>query len=360
MKLLELTLSNIGGAPDGHYRFGGHGDEPERLTLVRGGQGSGKTSLLRAIAAAKELVGAYGIAPRAASLLRRGATSGRIVARWRFDEAERAFLGDTPPDGDAVFAAAEAAVAAGDDAPEPLPPTPAEAVASIDIAIGPKGAEVQPRRRFDALFSHYDRGPGVAKLEYFPADRAIRCEMWREPSGSQRAFDEAAPRLGTQLSKYGFVRRYLGQLFTENTRRLEELLSSQGVITAADNIDAMAPAKQAVAALSPNLRLKRVEPREERDAEVWFSRREGPDVELDDLSAAESDAVLFALTCRRQGLANSLLLVDRPDLHVGRAEARGFLTGLSELCNGAQIIAATDAIELLEGVAGAHIIDLRR
>jgi hypothetical protein len=361
MKLLELELANIGGAPDGRYRFGAQGaDEPAPLTLVTAGTAGGKTSFLHAIAAAKELVGPYGIAPRAARLLRRGAAAGRIVGRWRFDEAERAFLGDAPPDGDARFAAAEAAVAAGAEAPEPPPRIPAEPVATIAIELSPSGAEVTPPRRFGALFSRYDRSAAVAKLELFPADRAIRAGMWREPSGSQRAFDEAAPRLTAQPAKYGFARRFLAQLFSDNSRRLDELRGSQGLVTSADNVDAMAPAKRAIAALAPALRLKRVEPRDGGDAEVWLSRRAGPDVELDDLSAAESYAVLFALTWLRQGLTRSLVLVDRPDLHVGRERASGLLKSLSELCPDGQIIAASDAPELLEGVAGAHVIDLRR
>src|SRR5262245_29617620 len=89
MKLLSLTLENFKGAPDGAYSFTPRAaGKPHDLTLITGGAASGKTSILEAIAAVKELVGGYGPPPDPERLRRHGAARGKVAATWLLTDAE--------------------------------------------------------------------------------------------------------------------------------------------------------------------------------------------------------------------------------------------------------------------------------
>src|SRR5689334_1977189 len=89
MKLLTLTLENFRGAPDGAYSFTHPSTgKPHDLTLITGAPASGKTSILEAIAAVKELVGGYGPPPDPARLRRSGSARGKIAATWLLTEQE--------------------------------------------------------------------------------------------------------------------------------------------------------------------------------------------------------------------------------------------------------------------------------
>src|SRR6266511_1867445 len=91
MKLLELSVENFRGAPDGTYSFV-HPitQEPLPFLVLTGGASSGKTALLDAVVALKESVGSYGVHPAPERFLRYGATTGRIQGRWQISAEEMA------------------------------------------------------------------------------------------------------------------------------------------------------------------------------------------------------------------------------------------------------------------------------
>jgi predicted ATPase len=345
MRLLELTLTDVGGAPNGAYRFQRGADDPAPVTLVTGAGPTGKTSLLEAIVAAKELAGAYSAPPAPSSLLRPGATRGLLAARWLFDEGERALIDATPPNGHAH----------GDDEQDE-PPPPVEPTATIGFELRPDSPAAPPARHGIA-FSRYDRSPAVAKVEYFADDRRMRPLFWTEPVGPLRDRLEAAARLVRALPKYGFVRRFVGDLHASTTQALAARLTTQGVITQVDELDALAPLKRGLAALAPELRFARIE-LAEGSARIFFERAGGGEVELDELSSTQHQAMLFATAYLRQGLDRSLVLVDRPELDVPRAHALDFFKALVALAPAAQLIAATDSPEIIAGMPDANVIDL--
>ena len=91
MKLAQIETGNVLGIPDGAYSFVRQGTSPaDRVTLILGPRGVGKTSLLEAIVFAKECVGGYGPPQRPASLLRAGAVRGQLRARFLLDAEEQA------------------------------------------------------------------------------------------------------------------------------------------------------------------------------------------------------------------------------------------------------------------------------
>src|SRR5688572_4922796 len=91
MKISSLEARGFRGLPDGTYEFGAEADRAEPITVVRGAPATGKTSLLDAVAVAKEVVGAYGAPPDPARLVRRGAREATLRATWHLSEAERTF-----------------------------------------------------------------------------------------------------------------------------------------------------------------------------------------------------------------------------------------------------------------------------
>jgi predicted ATPase len=335
MRIRALTVSDVRGVPNGRYEFG------DAITLVTGAGPSGKTSLLEAIIAAKEMVASYGAGMPQSHYLRRGTATAQITARWLLDERERAIADAT-------------------DDPSRRPPLPAvPAEVDVAIAFGELGRNLTiSDRRQRAAFSEFSVAPTAAKLEYFDAERRVRCELWHEPLVALGATVDGSERLSIRLSKYGFVRRFLGDCQGAAIDRLSAQLTSHGVITQADEVDTLGPVKQAIAALAPDLRLARVELGEPGGARVWFARRDGREVELARLSASEEQAVLFATTFARMGLGRSLVLVDLPERFIPRARQLAFFRALVALAPEGQIVAATESREILDGTPEARVIDL--
>ena len=329
MKLLRLTCHSIRGVPDGSYSFAAAPNGvPLDCVFVTGGPGSGKTSLLEAIAAIKEATGSYGLPPDGGRMLRRGVTAGRIEATWLLSTAElaRAELED------------------------------AQHGVCWRLATARVGFEVAPRLR--RLFARYSVDPGVGKFELFSANRRISTEVASSRFPRLPA-DEPHLRLTSERDKYVDFRLYLRALVLSDAARLAQLLDAQGIVLRSQQPDALAPFKEAIAALLPDLRLATIE-LEDRTARVWFQRRDGVRVELDELSESEQQAVLFAVTFRRLGLNHSVILIDTPDLHLHPRRHAAFFAGLLELGRDNQIVAATTSAELCAAARPEQVIDLAR
>ncbi|MCC6523979.1 MAG: hypothetical protein IT373_15070 [Polyangiaceae bacterium] len=357
MKILSLRTAGFLGLPDGSYELG-TGDEPAGLVVVTGAGPCGKTSLLEAIVAAKELVGPYGRLPAAAGLVRRGAARATLVARWVLDDAERAvYAGLVDRAEEASRRAREIEADASGSPVAEAKPEPPPRVVETEVVIDADAGTVERPRRLEPVFSRYDRAPTSGKAEYFPADRRMRPTLWREPGPTSRERDEAAPRLGRDLGKYGFVGRFLRDLAAASAERLQGTLVAAGVVTRGEEADELAPFKQALAPLAKDLRLLRVELSGALGADVVFVRRDRREVELGALSDSEADAVLFAATFVRQGLEGSLVLVDRPELYQDPKHAGAFVRGLAGLGHN-QLVVATSTPEHCDGIEGALRLDL--
>jgi energy-coupling factor transporter ATP-binding protein EcfA2 len=329
VKLLSLAVEGVRGVPDGSYTFSSSATgAPLEVVLVTGAQDSGKTSLLEAVAAAKEAIGSYGPPPDAGRLLRKGKSRGRVTSAWFVTDAERTRceLQD------------------------------ARQTVAWEIGEGAPSVDAPPRLR--RLFTAYSSDPGQGKFELFPANRSLRAS---EPLTRRPAAEAAEVRLRMTSSpdKYTGLRQHLAALALADAGRLAELLDTQGVALRARQPDALAPYKEAVAALLPDVRLLRVEPRD-RSALVHFQHRNGVTVELCKLSESEQQAVLFATTFRRIGLNHSLVLIDTPELHIHPARHADFFTGLAALGRDNQLIAATTSPALLAAARPEQVIDLSK
>jgi hypothetical protein len=324
VKLLRIDLHNVRGAPDGALSFtdtrtGAALD----VALITGGTSSGKTSVLEAIAAAKEAVGAYGAPADGRRLLRRGASSGRVEATWLLSEDERARASLEP------------------------------AQHTILWNVEPSSARIDVDPRLRRLFADLARDPSRGKVEYFPANRGL--DVRDGAPLSEGALTRL--RLTREPDKYAGLLSGLRALALDAAARARRTVAERGIATRSQLGDMLAPFGDAISAMVPHLRLSDVELEEARDG-LRFVRRDRTALHLVDLSDGERQGVLFALAFRYFGLSRSLVLVDEPELHIHAADRVRFLQALVTLGRDNQIIAATGSAEIVAAAAPGQLIDL--
>lgn len=328
MKLRQLTIKDISGVPNRAFSFCERdGTTVRPVTLVTGGPRSGKSSLLRAVTAAKEAVGAYGAAPHPMKLIRPGA-AGRISATWALSNSEQAATREKE-----------------------------QVTVDWDIATGelPEvGTDLQK------LFARFSRNPEHSKMELFAARRSLDVAAETPLLPGMPDEQEGRQRLRSTGAKYTGILRALNDAVLRYTRRTAEVLEEQGVAFRRDLPDSLARYKSAVSIMCPSVRLAAVEPRERTRPLIWFDAKTGGRVELADLSDSELQGALFALAFVWLGLNGSIVLIDTPELHVHPEEQARFFRAICELGKDNQIIAATTSPEILRSVAPEQIIDLTR
>jgi hypothetical protein len=329
MKLLRLITTGIRGLADRTYDFAdARTGAPLDVAIVTGPASSGKTSLLDAIAASKEAVGRYGVPLDPSRFRRSGARAASIVATWLLSEAERAEAGLDQ----------------------------AQQTATWDLGRGNACADADPRLR--KLFARFSCAPEHGTLEYFPAGRRLVTRAALPvPRPSENA--EARLRATSDPDKYAGLVPALGELARDDAARLTRLVADRGIALRSLAPSSLTPYRNAVAAMLLDLRLSEVEPGEQGTV-VRFVRRDGTVVALDELSASEQQAALFALAFRRYGLDGSLVLIDEPELHVHAADRVRFLQAIVALGRDNQVIAATGSAEIVAAATPWQIVDLSR
>ena len=304
MKLARATFMGVRGLADATFDFMRSGAErPHDLIVVSGPRASGKTRLLEAILFAKDVVGSYGAVPDPAPFVRGPGEAAKIILSFWLDEEERAASG------------------------EPGPLCTVEALATSE------GTNVEADEGIQVLLERYEHTPRVGKVEYFPWSRQL------VPYGSAaglEAIEQRLQRTSSDLRKYSFVPRLLGSLAHDAVR--------------AQYFAAV------LSYLSPTARYAPAR----GGAEPWacISSHGGPPVAPKWLSASEADAVLFAATATLVQLSRSLVLIDRPDLHVEPGEAAAFVTALGGLGSDNQLIVATNAPDVLAELEPSQRIHL--
>jgi len=317
VKIVELTLECFLGAPDGTYSFQHpHTLEPLPVVVVTGPAQSGKTSLLEAIAAVKELAGSYGAPPDARSLVRRGCRAGSAIATWRLSPEEMERAGTS------------------------------QAVWRTEVTVGEvaRAPDVDPRLR--SILETYSLEPRCGKFEYFAADRRLprRDGLAEEPMLPSTI--EATMRLRRGAEKYMGVHRALVECALGDATRRLTLLNERGIAFASEEEDAMTPYRKVLAGLLPNLRLDGLATNRGQQV-VRFVRRDGSWSTLTELSEGERQVVLLAVTFLRLGLNDSVVLIDAPELHLHPDNHVVVLQSLAGLGVDNQLIVATASPEIV-------------
>jgi energy-coupling factor transporter ATP-binding protein EcfA2 len=327
MKITELALRNVRALPDMERRLTDASKRAFDVVLITGPMGSGKTRLLSAIAAWKEAIGPYGLPPRLAGWEKRQGQGGFLSGVWELteDEARRGQLAGT------------------------------RFPARVDIGPGAGAPDVPPglRKLLAAFFRERTHG----KFEYFPASRRLSSAPLPVPLDALSEKLEAAMRLGEEGSKYGVERAWLMDRLSADLAAAGSTLAGRGVLLSGQAPDSLAGVRAAIASLAPHLRLLGLSSNGPR-ATARFARSDRTEVDLDDLSSGEQQAVLFALAFHRLALSRSVVLVDTPELHVHPSDHARFFRALTGLGEDNQIIAATCSQGILSTVPPEQIIDL--
>jgi hypothetical protein len=308
MKIARVTTSGVRGLPDRTFELTDPANgRPLDLVLITGGPGAGKTSFLDAIAAAKEDVAPYGPRRSPAPYVRKGAAAAKIKIDWWLTDAERARL--------AV------------DRPE----LTSESILSPSIP-----PSTSHDARLVALLGTYDHTTETPKVEYFHEHRTVA----RGATGSSALSpaDQRGLRLGKELFKYAVLPRFLMELYL-------------------DGGPAVAEFERRYAALHA-LRKPGGLRKTHAGREVFFVGPDETQVGIEDLSASEQQAVIFAATSQFIGLSRSVLLVDAPELHLESGAVLPFVAGLGHLGDDNQLVVATGSRELVRETRAQAVIRL--
>lgn len=302
MKIQRVTYLGVRGVPDLALDFLDPAtDTPHDLVVLSGPPAAGKTRALEALAAAVDAVAPHGPAIAGAPWIGAGSAA-KVIFAAHLDEEERAYAG-----GEAVAYEAE-------------------------VTFLPDRVDASADEGLMAVLERYDHQHRTGKVEYFPSSRRLTLE---QPWAGLSALEQAARGTGKDARKYSFVPRFL--------RALEP---------------GSAPARafaDALASLSPTCRYQHAPaapglPR-------CFTSRHGAAVTAAELSHAEADAVLIAATAIAVQLTRSIVLIDRPELHVPKASVPGFVAGLRALGEDNQLLLAS-AAPAVHAAEGAFVVEL--
>lgn len=308
MKIARVTTTGVRGLPDRTFDLTDPASgKPLDVVVVTGPAGSGKTSFLDAIAAAKEDVAPYGPRRSPAPYVRRGAAAAKIRIDWALSDAERARLAVEKPEitSESILSPS-------------IPPSTAHDA------------------RLVGLLSAYDHTPATPKLEYFHEHRTLA----RGATGSTALSpsDQRGLRLGKELFKYAALPRFLVELYLDGGTGPAELT-------------------RRLAALTPSKKPGGLR-KTSAGREVFFVGEDESPVGIDDLSASEQQALIFAATSIFIGLSGSILLVDVPEKHLGSEAIVPFVAGLAELDRDNQLILATGSRELVQKTRAQAVVRL--
>jgi hypothetical protein len=305
MKIQRVTFLGVRGVADATLDFTDpRTGTPHGLVVVTGPSASGKTRLIEALVAAKEAIAPHGPMTPGASWIGAGSAA-KIVIAFHLDEAEREYAGS------------------------------ASSMLEGEVIFVPARARTEADEGLRAVLDRYSHDPAHGKLEYFPAGRRIPAIA---PFHGLGTAEQRIQRPGKDPRKYSFVVQLLRELERDRARA--------------------AAFAARLEALSPTCRYL-PEPSGEVLPRCFESRGSAP-LTAAELSDGEADAVIFAATSVAIGLDHSLVLIDRPDLHLDDGGGR-LVAGLTSLGRDNQLfLAARPELAATAAAASlAHVVTLK-
>jgi energy-coupling factor transporter ATP-binding protein EcfA2 len=317
LKLTRVTLRNVRNLPDGDIAFAHPDGRPFEVALVTGPSAAGKTTLVEAIAMAKERVAGNGRAARPRAFLRHGASNGLVELTLLLDVSERQRAGVVEP--------------------------------VVRLTVQLSGALDDHDARVVALLRS-------SSMDYFPARRRLASSFepvtafeWTTDEGV-----EARMRLSNDPDKYRGLVPWIRDALLGAATQLASRIRDTGLVLGSELPDALAPFRQMLASLCPWLRLGGLA----RDgATPMFARNDGSTPALPDLSDAELDAVLISASWQRARPEHGIVLIDRLDLHAHPSDQLRWLQTLTSAGDN-QLVVATSSEALLRGVPAAQHVEM--
>lgn len=302
MKISRLALRGIAGLPDLEQDLVAPGTgRPHELVVISGPPASGKTRLCDLIMAALEMVGPYQGIVRAPDWYADPDKGARVELELVVDEGEE---GAAPARGRAV----------------------------IDFARG--GVRCDVDRALSRQAARYDHDPKHGKREYFPEGRQ---RSWGARQDGMAAIEQMLVRSTKDPQKYSFIPSFLEALPKDAAR--------QRAFAAGLEL------------LSPSVRYEPA-PRRAEDPTACFSNLGKRGATYAQLSSSETDAVLIAATAALIGLHHSIVVLDRPELHIAPDRLKAWSQALLGLGQGNQWFLATSDAAFAASVDKSQHISL--
>jgi hypothetical protein len=315
VKVRKVLVDGFRGLPDREVSLiDPRTDSAFGLVVVTGKRASGKTSFLEAIIAGKEQIGPYGAAAAPSGFVRHDASAAKVRIEWELSPQERDRFGAARRTltGESIF---------GDQVVAPPEPDPALA----------------------ALLGDYVAGPEYGKIEYFHASRRLPLGASIDLSKAPGADLDRMTRLLRDDMKYSGLVRFMVEAGLGLDVDAGGKAKPPGRVTKA--FEALCSTKRMAGLYRSGEQML--------PAFVDDSRRT---YSLAQLADSELDALLFAVTFVRQGIAGSVVLIDTPEKHLGDTEARDLVQALSQLGAENQLIVATQAASIVKSVETDQVI----
>ena len=296
--------------------------------VITGGPGSGRTSVLEAVALVKEVIAPYGGPPSLGTWspsLAASPQTARIELGFRTEASDR----ETAPDTDE----------------------------QLTMSWSPADGMLVPCRdpQLRGLLGTFVRDAGAWKAEYFPSSRDFETDPPPGPPLDDRTL--GLRRLSRDARKYAWLRRYLESQAATDAATIAEVARTQGIALGATSRSGLSGFARNVEQLSSTLRWVGGQ-RIDGHLRLLFARPDGEHVELCDLTGGERMTVLFAGAFEALGLHRSLLLIDAPELGIHPAQQAAFFQGICALSPHAQIVAATTSPAILRSLPRERVFVL--
>jgi len=322
MQIARLDIAGFAGLPDGVYDFAPNG-EAARMVAIVAGQGAGKSSLLRAIAAAK-----LSFAPSAGLLtaqeaLRPGLERGRLEALWLLDakEADRARTSDL-------------------------------LVTTVwEFARG--GCQLDAPAGLRSLFAPFDATADGVKMELIPEELVTTTPPREVPSARVLS----AQRESNRADKYAWAPVVLTRVLLAHALDMRVLLRDRGVLVEGETDNALDPFRRGLDGVARHLTIGAAIDFGEGPEVTFRVARQPEAVPWRRLSAVDRVAVAVVVASVYLGLSRSIVLWDSADRSLGAHACSRVLAGLAQGLPNAQIFASLDLATLAP--EGACVITLR-
>lgn len=309
MKLSHIATSNVAGVRDLDVDLMSSAGKPHDIVVVTGPEASGKTRLLDLLVAGLETIGPFEGIVRGSDWVRAQKPAAHLELGLWLDETERQRL-----EG-------------------------AGGGRRVVVAFGPDDVVCDAGRDLTKLASHYTHDPKYGKREYFPENRQRASGGRQDGTG---ALEQSLWRSSKDPDKYSFVPAFLTELARDPARRR---VFESGLSALAPNI-VFAPG-EAPDAATAIIRLANT---------PLFATRHGGQLRLSDLSSSEANSVIIAATAAMIGLCHSIVLLDRPELHVEPKRLVSWVHALQSLGQDNQWIVATSSRHLANAMSPSQVI----
>jgi hypothetical protein len=303
VKLSRAEFIAIRGVPDLTWNLARTAQAtPVDVAVVTGGPASGKTRLLEAILAAKEIIAPYGLPIDGRPWLRPGKKAAKIELTFLLDADEQRRAGGIP------------------------------ATVHCEALFTEAGCKSDVDEAFVSVLDRYEHAPELGKVDYFAANRGLA------PTGPMHGLspvEQRIYRLGKDARKYSFVPRLLRELDGRPERRAWFGATLAGLCPWLQHLGSSGA-----------------------DPRSYFSSRGGAPQLLAELATTEAEAVLFAATAAMIHHNRSIVLIDRPEQSASERGIAAWVEGARRLGDDVQLLLATASPALLASTDPAAILDL--